>query len=157
MKYRILILAFIAVATLMPASCSKSDPFLTHRPPIEYVSGDDKDKIDLKGSLLKPDMRFENIYAEITGETIYIYFNEPMEPCLVTLTAENNDLLYARKVQKQHPATLRIFLGSEPTGNYRLYISNGTEEASAWFHFENKEAPNRCPVPIEIDSTSIIQ
>ena len=156
MKYKFLIVP-ILIISMMPCSCKKFNPFENPKPTMDYVSGDDKDKIDLKGSLLKPDMRFENIYAEITGKTIYIYFNEPMEPCLVTLTAENNDLLYARKVQKQHPATLRIFLGSEPTGNYRLYISNGTEEASAWFHFENKEAPNRCPVPIEIDSTSIIQ
>jgi hypothetical protein len=40
---------------------------------------------------------------------------------------------------------------NEPTGDYRLYITNGSEEASAWFHFENAETPNRAPVPIESD------
>ena len=145
MKYRCLTLVIFAVIVLTFASCEKQKPMMN------YVSGDDKDKIDLKGALMKPDMRYVNIYAELVEKTVYVYFNEAVEPCLITLSAENEDVLYARNVQKQYPATLRIFMENEPAGDYRLYISNGIEEASAWFHFENAETPNRAPVPIESD------
>lgn len=145
MKYRPLFLSILTIVVLMFASCEKV------RPTMAYVSGDDKDKIDLKGTLMKPDMRYPNIYAELVGKTVYVYFNEAVEPCLITLSAKNNDVLFARNMQRQQPATIRIFMENEPTGEYQLYITNGTEEASAWFHFENTETPNRAPVPIESD------
>ena len=145
MKYRPLLFTVLTVIVLMFASCEKV------RPTMAYVSGDDKDKIDLKGTLMKPDMRYPNIYAELVGKTVYVYFNEAVEPCLITLSAKNNDVLFARNMQRQQPATIRIFMENEPTGEYQLYITNGTEEASAWFHFENTETPNRAPVPIESD------
>lgn len=145
MKYRPLFLSILTIVVLMFASCEKV------RPTMAYVSGDDKDKIDLKGTLMKPDMRYPNIYAELVGKTVYVYFNEAVEPCLITLSAKNNDVLFARNMQRQQPATIRIFMENEPTGEYQLYITNGTEEASAWFHFENTETPNRVPVPIESD------
>ena len=145
MKYRPLFFTVLTVIVLMFASCEKV------RPTMAYVSGDDKDKIDLKGTLMKPDMRYPNIYAELVGKTVYVYFNEAVEPCLITLSAKNNDVLFARNMQRQQPAMIRIFMENEPTGEYQLYITNGTEEASAWFHFENTETPNRTPVPIESD------
>ena len=145
MKYRPLFLSILTIVVLMFASCEKV------RPTMAYVSGDDKDKIDLKGTLMKPDMRYPNIYAELVGKTVYVYFNEAVEPCLITLSAKNNDVLFARNMQRQQPATIRIFMENEPTGEYQLYITNGAEEASAWFHFENTETPNRAPVPIESD------
>ena len=104
---------------------------------MEYVSGDDKDKIDLKGSMMKPDMKYENMYAELVEKIVYVYFNETVENCAMTLTAKNGDVLYARRVSKQQPATLRIFMGNEPTGDYKLYITNGVDEATGWFHFDN--------------------
>ena len=150
MKYRYLTFTVLAAVALMTGSCKKFDPFERHKPTLEYVSGNEKDKIDLKGSMIKPDMRYVNIYAELVGKTVYVYFNETVEDCLMTLSAENGDVLYARNVKKQYPATIRIYMENEPTGEYRLYITNGTEEASAWFHFENAESPNRAPVPIKV-------
>ncbi len=149
MKYRPLILSILTVLVLMLVSCEKFNPFEKPNPTMAYVSGDDKDKIDLKGALIKDDMRYDNIYAELVGKIVYVYFNETVENCLMTLSAENNDVLYARNMKEQYPATIRIYMENEPTGNYRLYITNGTEEASAWFHFDNEETPNRTPVPIE--------
>ena len=149
MKYKPLMLSVLTVIVLMFVSCEKFNPFEKPYPTMAYVSGDDKDKIDLKGTLMKPDMRYDNIYAELVGKIVYVYFNETVENCLMTLSAENNDVLYARNMKEQHPATIRIYMENEPTGNYRLYITNGTEEASAWFHFDNEETPNRTPVPIE--------
>ena len=150
MKYRNLTFIILTAIFLMVVSCKKFNPFENSKPTLEYVSGNEKDKIDLKGSLLKPDMRYVNIYAELVGKILYVYFNEPVEPCLMTLSAENGDVLYARNVKKQYPATIRIYMENEPTGEYRLYVTNETEEASAWFHFENAESPNRAPVTIKV-------
>lgn len=149
MKYRLLIFFVLTIIALMFVSCEKFNPFEKPNPTMAYISGDDKDKIDLKGALIKDDMRYDNIYAELVGKIVYVYFNETVENCLMTLSAENNDVLYARNMKEQYPATIRIYMENEPTGNYRLYITNGTEEASAWFHFDNEETPNRTPVPIE--------
>ena len=136
MKYKPISLLILTIITLMLVSCVKTKPTL------EYVSGSDKDKIDLKGSLMKPDMRYVNIYAELVEKVVYVYFNETVENCAMTLTAKNGDVLFARRVTTQHPATLRIFMGDEPTGDYKLYITNGVDEASGWFHFENPSEIN---------------
>ena len=150
MKYRNLTFIILTAIILMVVSCKKFNPFENSKPTMEYVSGNEKDKIDLKGSMIKPDMRYVNIYAELVGKTVYVYFNETVEDCLLTLSAENGDVLYARNVKKQYPATIRIYMENEPPGEYRLYVTNETEEASAWFHFENAESPNRAPVPIKV-------
>ena len=131
MKYKPLLLSFLTIITLMLVSCEKNKSIM------EYVSGDDKDKIDLKGSMMKPDMKYDNIYAELVEKVVYVYFNETVENCAMTLTTKPGDVLFARRVSKQQPATLRIYLGEEPTGDYKLYITNGVNEASGWFHFEN--------------------
>ena len=131
MKYKPISLLILTIITLMLVSCVKT------KPTMEYASGKDKDKIDLKGSMIKPDMRYVNIYAELVEKVVYVYFNETVENCAMTLTAKNGDVLFARRVTTQHPATLRIFMGDEPTGDYKLYITNGVDEASSWFHFEN--------------------
>lgn len=136
MKYKPLLLSILAVLALIFVSCEKD------RPMMQYVSGSDKDKIDLKGSLMKPDMKFDNIYAELVEKVVYVYFNETVENCAMTLTAKNGDVLYARRVSKQQPATLRIFMGNEPTGDYKLYITNGVDEASGWFHLDNSSETN---------------
>ena len=53
------------------------------------------------------------------------------------VSAENGDLLFSRRMAKQYPSVVRVFMGSEPSGNYHLYITNGADEADADFHFEN--------------------
>ena len=136
MKYKPISLLILTIISLMLVSCVKT------KPTMEYASGKDKDKIDLKGTLMKPDMRYVNIYAELVEKVVYVYFNETVENCAITLTAKNGDVLFARRVTTQHPATLRIFMGDEPTGDYKLYITNGMEEASGWFHFENPSEIN---------------
>ena len=73
MKYKQLALSIIAIITLMLVSCDKQKTMM------DYVSGDDKNKIDLKGSLMSGDMRYVNIYAELVDNVVYVYFNEPVE------------------------------------------------------------------------------
>ncbi len=146
MKYKPLLFSILTVIVLTFASCEKQKPMMN------YVSGDDKDKIDLKGSLMKPDMRYVNIYAELVEKVVYVYFNEMVENCAMTLTAKNGDVFFARRVSKQQPATLRIFMGNEPTGDYKLYITNGMDEASGWFHFENPSE-----IKLSINNKNLLQ
>ena len=146
MEYKPLLLSILTVIVLTFASCEKQKPMMN------YVSGDDKDKIDLKGALMKPDMRYVNIYAELVEKTVYVYFNEMVENCAMTLTAKNGDVFFARRVSKQQPATLRIFMGNEPTGDYKLYITNGVDEASGWFHFENPSE-----IKLSINNKNLLQ
>ena len=146
MKYKPLLLSILTVIVLTFASCEKQKPMMN------YVSGDDKDKIDLKGSLMKPDMRYVNIYAELVEKVVYVYFNEMVENCAMTLTAKNGDVFFARRVSKQQPATLRIFMGNEPTSDYKLYITNGVDEASGWFHFENPSE-----IKLSINNKNLLQ
>lgn len=146
MKYKPLLLSILTVIVLTFASCEKQKPMMN------YVSGHDKDKIDLKGSLMKPDMRYVNIYAELVEKVVYVYFNEMVENCAMTLTAKNGDVFFARRVSKQQPATLRIFMGNEPTGDYKLYITNGVDEASGWFHFENPSE-----IKLSINNKNLLQ
>ncbi len=146
MKYKPLLLSILTIIVLTFASCEKQKPMMN------YVSGDDKDKIDLKGSLMKPDMRYVNIYAELVEKVVYVYFNEMVENCAMTLTTKNGDVLFARRVSKQQPATLRIFMGNEPTGDYKLYITNGVDEASGWFHFENPSE-----IKLSINNKNLLQ
>ena len=87
MKYRNLTFIILTAIILMVVSCKKFNPFENSKPTMEYVSGNEKDKIDLKGSMIKPDMRYVNIYAELVGKTVYVYFNETVEDCLLTLSA----------------------------------------------------------------------
>ena len=94
MKHKLLLLSILTILALVFASCEKD------RPMMQYVSGDDKDKIDLKGSLMKPDMKYVNIYAELVEKVVYVYFNETVENCAMTLTAKNGDVLFARRVSK---------------------------------------------------------
>lgn len=136
MKCKPLLLSILTILSLIFVSCEKD------RPVMQYVSGNDKDKIDLKGSLMKPDMKFDNIYAELVEKVVYVYFNETVENCAMTLTAKNGDVLFARRVSKQQPGALRIYIGEEPTGDYKLYITNGVDEAMGWFHYENSSENN---------------
>ena len=119
MKYRPLLIILTIIASML-VSCTKFDLFERSKTTMDYVSGDDKDKIDLKGSLMKPEMRYVNIYAELVDKMVYVYFNETVENCLMTLSSENGDVLYARNMKEQYPATIRIYMENEPTGDYRL-------------------------------------
>ena len=46
MKYKFLIVP-ILIISLMPCSCKKFNPFENSKPTMEYVSGNEKDKIDI--------------------------------------------------------------------------------------------------------------
>ena len=63
MKTKYLSLIAVLFVTLITASCSKEPS------PNNFI--DDKDKIDIKGSLSNGDMRYPNIEAGYWGKTVF--------------------------------------------------------------------------------------
>ena len=67
---------------LIAASCSKGpEPNNS-----DSLFIDDKDKIDIKGSLSNGDMRYPNIEAGYWGKTVYVYFHEELGDCEVSIS-----------------------------------------------------------------------
>lgn len=95
--------------------------------------GDDK-KVDIKGSLMNGDMKHPNIQAWLSENTLYVKFNETVENCMVLVSSyDNGRVVYSRQVDQQFPSTIRIYMGNKPSGRYRLYITNGRQEAEGGF------------------------
>ena len=121
-------LTFITVLffILTLASCNKG---------IEYYSLiDDKDKIDIKGSLSNGDMRRPNIEAGYFGKTVYVYFHDYMGVCTVTISNAQDSVLFCEETPTFPNAEVRYFMGDLPMARYHLVISDGTDTAEGWFN-----------------------
>ena len=146
MKRKFLFLMLMTVLSLSIVSCNKEpsnyDLFYNS---IHASSHGEEKKVDIKGSLMNGDMRSPNIEVWLSGSTLYVCFYETIEECLMLVSAENGDLLFSRRMAKQYPSVVRVFMGSEPSGNYHLQITNGVDEADADFHFENTTIKHKKP------------
>ena len=125
MKTKYLSLIIILFVTLITASCSKE-----HNP-TNFI--DDKDKIDIKGSLSNGDMRYPNIEAGYWGKTVHVYFHEYMGECVVSVSNKYETVIICDTVPTGYNMEHRFFMGDQPLGRYHLVISNGTDEAEGWF------------------------
>ena len=126
MKTKYLSLIAILFATLITASCSKKPD------PTDLI--DDKDKIDIKGSLSNGDMRHPNIEAGYWGKTVYVYFHEYMGECVVSISNRQNHVIFCDTVTSGYDTGTRFYMGDQPLGIYHLVISNGIEKAEGWFN-----------------------
>ena len=122
MKTKRLSLFIILFAALITASCSKD------------VLPDDKDKIDIKGSLSNGDMRSPNIVAKYTDKTVWLWFYDDLGPCTVSISDSDGYTAVCDTVETCHGASWRFFMGDQPLSRYHLVISNGTDEAEGWFN-----------------------
>jgi hypothetical protein len=126
MKTKYLSLVSALFILLMAVSCSKE-------PDYNSLIGD-KDKIDIKGSLMSGDMRSPNIEAGYLGKTVYVYFHDHMGLCTVTISNVQDSVLFCEEISTYPNAEVRCYMGDQPLGRYHLVISNGTDEAEGWFN-----------------------
>ena len=128
MKNKVLIFLSIIALTIV-ASCTKlPDIYLNS----EILS--DKDKIDIKGSLMNGDMRNPNIEAYYVGKTLYVYFHDYLGVCTVTLTNSYGIVMFSEITPAYLNAEWRHYMGDMPFGRYHLTISDGIGEAEGWFN-----------------------
>ena len=125
MKTKYLSLITILFITLITASCSKQIN------PNNLI--DDKNKIDIKGTLSNGDMRSPNIEAYMEGNTVWVYFYEDFGDCTISITSRDSSLVTCETIGTYEDASWRYFMGDEPLNRYHLVISNGTDEAEGWF------------------------
>ena len=126
MKTKYLSLFAVLFVALITASCSKKPD------PTDLI--DDKDKIDIKGSLSNGDMRSPNIEAGYLGKTVYVYFHDYMGVCTVTICNAQDSVIFSQEQPTYPNAEVRYYMGDQPLSRYHLVISNGIEKAEGWFN-----------------------
>ena len=126
MKSKILAFTSAVIIAFMAISCMKE--------PTNNSLIDDKDKIDIKGSLSNGDMRHPNIEAGYWGKTVYVYFHDYMGECVVSISNRQNHVIFCDTVTSGYNTGTRFYMGDQPLGRYHLVISNGTDEAEGWFN-----------------------
>jgi len=126
MKTKHLSIFAVLFVTLITASCRKEPS------PNNFI--DDKDKIDIKGTLSNGDMRSPNIEAGYLGKTVFVYFHDYMGVCTVTVSNAQDSVLFREETPTYPNAEVRYFMGNQPLGRYHLVISDGTDTAEGWFN-----------------------
>ena len=119
-KYLKTVLSLLALSVLM-FSCSKT------------MEPDDKNKIDIKGTMTNGDMRSPNMEAYMAGNTVWVYFYEDFGDCTISITSRDSTLVTCETISTYEDASWRYYMGDEPLSRYHLVISNGTDEAEGWF------------------------
>ena len=126
MKSKILAFTSAVIIAFMAISCMKE--------PTNNSLIDDKDKIDIKGSLSNGDMRHPNIEAGYWGKTVYVYFHDYMGECVVSISNRQDHVIFCDTVISGYNTGTRFYMGDQPLGRYHLVISNGIEKAEGWFN-----------------------
>ena len=126
MKSKILAFTSAVIIAFVAISCMKESGNTSHI--------DDKDKIDIKGSLSNGDMRHPNIEAGYWGKTVYVYFHDYMGECVVSISNRQNHVIFCDTVTSGYNTGTRFYMGDQPLGRYHLVISNGIDEAEGWFN-----------------------
>ena len=119
-KYITIIIGLLMLSTLV-GSCKKVN------------ETDDKNKIDIKGTMTNGDMRSPNIEAYMEGNTVWVYFYEDFGDCTISITSRDNSLVTCETIGTYEDASWRYYMGDEPLNRYHLVIDNGTDEAEGWF------------------------
>ena len=119
-------------------SCNKEPSYreLFYNSLLAHSDGKEK-KVDVKGSLINGDMKSPNIESWLIDNILYVCFYETVENCMTLVTDNNGNLLFSRRMDKQYPCVVRVFMGNEPTGTYHLYITDGIKTAEGDFYYVN--------------------
>ena len=119
-KHLRIIFGLMALSALL-LSCSK------------LVVPDDKNKIEIKGSMTNGDMRSPNIEAYLELNTLWVQFHEDFGDCVVSVTSRDGSLVVCDTIETYSDASWGFNMSGEPLNRYHLVISNGIDEAEGWF------------------------
>lgn len=138
MRGTIKTLFLLIIIILGTNSCNKEPSYqeLFYNSLLAHSDGKEK-KVDVKGSLMNGDMKNPNIESWLVDNTLYVCFYEIVENCMTLVTDNNGNLLFSRRMAKQYPCVVRVFMGNEPTGTYHLYITDGIKTAEGDFYYVN--------------------
>lgn len=128
----------LIIIILCTNSCNKEPSYreLFYNSLLANSDGKEK-KVDVKGSLMNGDMKSPNIESWLIDNILYVCFYETVENCMTLVTDNNGNLLFSRRMEKQYPCVVRVFMGNEPTGTYHLYITDGIKTAEGDFYYVN--------------------
>lgn len=128
----------LIIIILCTNSCNKEPSYreLFYNSLLANSDGKEK-KVDVKGSLMNGDMKSPNIESWLIDNILYVCFYETVENCMTLVTDNNDNLLFSRRMEKQYPCVVRVFMGNEPTGTYHLYITDGIKTAEGDFYYVN--------------------
>ncbi len=117
----LIIIGFLALLVLV-CSCDKiNDP-------------EDKNKIDIKGTLMNGDMRYPNIVATYKDKTLNVEFYDELGECIVSVANKQDSVVFCDTISTYPYASTKFYMGDLPKERYRLHITNGRLEAEGWFN-----------------------
>ena len=119
-KHLKIIFGIIALSLLL-FSCKKENP------------PDDKNKIDIKGTLMNGDMKSSNIVATYSEKALCVRFYDRLGDCIISISNRADSLVYCDTVNTFYAASYWYYFYDQPLDRYHLVISNGTDEAEGWF------------------------
>ena len=124
MKYKSLFIALSFMALVGITSSCKKEP----DPP-------EKNKIDVKGTLMNGDMKHPTLEATFDDKTVKVVFLGEYGDCIVSVENWQDSVIFRVTVQTYPNVTTRFYMGDQRPGRYRLHIVNDIgEEAEGWFN-----------------------
>ena len=123
MKYKSLFIALSFMALVGITSSCKKEP----DPP-------EKNKIDVKGTLMNGDMKHPTLEATFDDKTVKVVFLGEYGDCIVSVENRLDSVIFRDTVQSYPYVTTSFYMGDQPLGRYHLVISNGIEGAEGWFN-----------------------
>lgn len=120
-KHLTLFIGFVALS-VMVASCRKEP------------EPDDKNKIDIKGSLSNGDMRSPNLVATFDEKALCVTFYDNLGDCTISISNNDHSVAICDTVATYYHASYWYYFHDQPLSRYHLVISNGTNEAEGWFN-----------------------
>lgn len=81
-------------------------------------------KIDIKGSLLKPDQRTEDVTASLDERTVYVRFFKDYAETEISILSMDGDKLFGVSTIPQRKSEVQLHLGNQMAGTYNLRIEN---------------------------------
>lgn len=119
-KHLKIILGIVALSLLL-FSCKKENP------------PDDRDKIDIKGTLMNGDMKSPNIVVTYFEKALCVRFYDRLGDCTISISNRADSVVFCDTVNTYYSASYWYYFYDQPLDRYHLVISDGTDEAEGWF------------------------